>query len=91
MPVLKKRSRTISIRLSEEEYDALREISISKGARSISEFTRSVACQLPKDGNGDKDSEKLEALLSNLNKSMSSLDSNIQRLTDALEDKNNDN
>jgi hypothetical protein len=43
MSVLKRRSRIVSIRLSEEEYEAIMAGCISQGSRSISEFTRSVA------------------------------------------------
>jgi len=87
MAVMNRRSRIISLRLSEEEYDMLRDLSISQGARSISEFTRSVACQIPKNGNGAVPPEltHVEAALGALNDTMSNLNSNIQRLTDLLE------
>lgn len=40
MTILKPRSRTISVRLSEEEYSALRRLCIVTGARSVSDLTR---------------------------------------------------
>jgi len=40
MTVLKTRSRTISVRLSEDEYIALRQVCSSAGARSVSDLTR---------------------------------------------------
>ena len=40
MTVLKPRSRTISIRLSEEEYLSLRRYCAVSGARSVSDLTR---------------------------------------------------
>lgn len=40
MTVLKPRSRTISVRLSEEEYSALRRLCSASGARSVSDLTR---------------------------------------------------
>lgn len=40
MTVLKPRSRTISIRLSEEEYLSLRRLCSVVGARSVSDLTR---------------------------------------------------
>ena len=40
MAVLKPRSRTISVRLSEEEFLALRRVRLLTGARSVSELTR---------------------------------------------------
>lgn len=40
MPVLRPRSRSISVRLSEEELAALREVCRATGARSISDLAR---------------------------------------------------
>jgi Arc/MetJ-type ribon-helix-helix transcriptional regulator len=40
MAVRKPRSRMISVRLSEEEYSALRELCSATGARSVSDITR---------------------------------------------------
>jgi hypothetical protein len=40
MTMLKPRSRTISVRLSEEEYLALRRVCALTGARSVSDLTR---------------------------------------------------
>jgi hypothetical protein len=40
MTVLKPRSRMISVRLSEEEYSALRKLCLVTGARSVSDLTR---------------------------------------------------
>ena len=40
MTVLKPRSRMISVRLSEEEYTALRDLCSLTGARSVSDITR---------------------------------------------------
>jgi hypothetical protein len=40
MSVLKPRSRMISVRVSEEEYTALREMCSLTGARSVSDLTR---------------------------------------------------
>lgn len=40
MKVLRPRSRMISVRLSEEEYSALRRLCFVTGARSVSDLTR---------------------------------------------------
>jgi Arc/MetJ-type ribon-helix-helix transcriptional regulator len=40
MTVLKTRSRMVSVRLSEDEYIALRELCSSTGSRSVSDLTR---------------------------------------------------
>ena len=92
MAVMNRRSRILSLRLSQEEYDLLRDLSAAQGARSISEFTRSVACQIPKNGNGAAPLEltPVEAALGALNDTMSNLNRNIQRLTDLLETQKNE-
>ncbi len=45
MPVLKRRSRMVSFRLSEQEYEAMMAGCINEGARSLSDFARSAACE----------------------------------------------
>lgn len=80
---MKKRSRIVSFRLSDEEYDSLKNVTESRGARSVSEFTRSVACnidaQVP---------EKLGDSLRMLNARMEQLVHQIETLAEALETKN---
>ncbi len=44
MAVLKRRSRIVSFRLSPEEYEAIKERCVTEGARSISDFARTSAC-----------------------------------------------
>lgn len=45
MAVFKKRTRIISFRISEEEYETLQHISMLNGAHSVSDYARSVACR----------------------------------------------
>jgi len=45
MTVFKRRSRVVSFRLSDEEYQAMLECCISHGDHSLSEFARSAACE----------------------------------------------
>ena len=82
-PILKRRSRIVSFRLSDEEYDSLKNVSATRGARSVSAFTRSVACN----SNGDG-AEKIEDTLRTLNKRMELLDQKLQILTEVLQNKN---
>jgi hypothetical protein len=51
MAVLKPRSRMISVRLSEEEYSALRKLCSATGARSVSDLTRDAMRVLLNDVN----------------------------------------
>jgi hypothetical protein len=81
----KQRSRIVCFRASQEEYDSLHRISVSKGARSISEFARSVVCS-ENAANGDPlNTPERVALLTDLNHTMSALDRSIQKLIETLE------
>jgi len=80
----KRRSRIISFRLSPEEYESLKNHSRSNGSRSISEFTRSVACQSA-GGNNSLDAEKLDNALSNLNSAIDILGRHVHHLSSILE------
>jgi Arc/MetJ-type ribon-helix-helix transcriptional regulator len=51
MTVLKPRSRMISVRLSEEEYSALRHLCSLTGARSVSDLTRDAMRSVLRDIN----------------------------------------
>lgn len=85
--MLKKRSRTVSFRLSDDEYEALKSVSALRGARSVSEFTRSVACNAQPNGNGNtaaQDAEKIDDQLRVLYDRMNALDRSIRTLTDEL-------
>jgi hypothetical protein len=53
MTVLKPRSRKVSVRLSEEEYVALRRICSLTSARSVSDVTRQAMRAVVKDVNRD--------------------------------------
>ena len=50
--MFKTRSRMVSFRLSEDEYERLKDMSLMECARSVSEFARATLCKLP-GGNGD--------------------------------------
>ena len=42
MPVLKPRNKTVVFRLTQEEYETLRSVSATSGARNLSDFGRSL-------------------------------------------------
>ena len=80
LTILKPRSRSISIRLSEEEYSALREVCTETGSRCISEVTRDAVCSFvdathrgePKGG------------ISQVQARMKSLEKKIKQLTEEI-------
>ena len=84
MAVLKPRSRIVSFRLSQEEYEALESTCIAAGARSISDFARSAACSLSFQSNGLPEKAP-ETMIRALQKRVEDLDREVQRLTHLVE------
>jgi len=66
MAVLKPRNRIFLIRLTQEEYDALRAVSVDRGARNLSDFARSMlltAVERSKSVGGESLAEVSQTLL----------------------------
>ena len=81
----KKRSRIVSFRLSQEEYDSLKSVSATRGARSVSDFTRSVAFQGNNRSKGGMDT--IEETLRLLKDKMDTIDREIKKLSKAYDEK----
>jgi len=81
---VKRRSRIVSVRFSDEEYASLKNISVTRGARSLSEFTRSVACNT--DGDSTK---KIEETLIALSERMELIDRRLQTLAEVVKSDTN--
>jgi uncharacterized protein (DUF1778 family) len=82
---MSKRSRMVSFRVSPEEYDSLREASVTEGARSVSDFARFALCRLartdaPPNGNGS-----LQAGLDQLNDNLKQLNRELGLLNQTME------
>ena len=56
MAVLRSRSRLVTFRLDPEEYDALRRVCVTSGARSMSEFAREAVLASVDAGRSSKSS-----------------------------------
>jgi|ERR1041385_5324272 hypothetical protein len=82
MAVLKRRSRTVSVRLSEQEYQKLLSCCVNRGARSISDLTREAMQVLlaKSDGDGKGDGDGLENEMEKLHGRMRELDHEVKRL-----------
>ena len=88
--MLNRRDRLVSFRLSEEEYECLRNVSVAQRARSISDFARTVlrnvvftSVQQPDEfANARK---TMEATLSHLTQSMGELSRVIAQVTHQIE------
>ena len=68
----KRRTRLVTFRLDEQEYQGLRERSIAQGARSISDFTRSTLSPLIGNQTGSS-REALEAEVYRLSREVARL------------------
>jgi len=67
----------VSFRLSPEEYDFLREASVTEGARSVSDFARFALCRLAR-------SEGVQAADGSLNAGLELLNNNLKQLNREL-------
>jgi hypothetical protein len=83
--MLKTRTRLVSFRLSEEEYQRLKYVCSQKGARSISDGARALLCQIR--GFSDDISADGSAGIKSghLIDSLERLNTGINRLTDLVE------
>lgn len=81
MTVQKPRSRMISVRLSDEEYSALRHLCSSTGARSVSDLTREAMHTLLSGANQDV---MLGSHMDEFRAQMRSLDKKIEQLTSEI-------
>ena len=81
-----KRSRIVSFRLSDEEYESLKSTSVSRGARSVSDFTRSVACNI-KEVDDINNLGKIDDTLSILNEKIDKIGRNLRTLEEEMKAK----
>jgi Arc/MetJ-type ribon-helix-helix transcriptional regulator len=77
MTEIKRRSRMISVRLSEEEYMALRHLCSLTGARSVSDLTRDAMRAVVKRANPD---EPLSSSLDEFRAGMKNLEKKVEQL-----------
>ena len=88
--MLNRRDRLVSFRLSEEEYECLRNVSVAQKARSISDFARTVLRNVVVTSMEPADEfayarKTMEATLSHLSQSMGELSRAIARITNQIE------
>jgi len=83
MTVLKRRSRMVSFRLSEEEYEGLKHICIAAGARSLSDVARDAVQHLLENGSSPR--RDLSAEFRLLRERMEALDCEVKRLAHLLD------
>src|SRR5689334_2191780 len=89
MSVLKRRSRMISFRVSEDEYAGLKNLCINEGARSVSDMARDAVHRLIANHswtnqNSWTNSQQLESVVQVLQGRIEALDLEVKRLGKAL-------
>ena len=81
MTIQKPRSRMISVRLSEEEYSALRNLCLLTGARSVSDLTRdavqSVLSGVKREGSLGSDLEEFRVGMKSLEMKVMQLEAKL--------------
>ncbi len=80
MIVFKRKTRMISFRLSEEEYQTIRQASICNGARSISDYARDALFRLMNTGEDGRTPDGLRKRIDRLTFELKSLDRDVQRI-----------
>jgi Arc/MetJ-type ribon-helix-helix transcriptional regulator len=81
MTVLRPRSRMISVRLSEDEYESLRRMCVTTGARSVSDLTRDAMQTLLNNSSRESD---VSSYLNDFRAQITTLDRKIEELTELM-------
>ena len=82
MAVLKRRSKMISVRLSEQEYQSLMALCAERGSRSLSDLARDAMYRLLGDGNGSEHGR--ESGLDQLHGRLMELEGEVKRLAQTM-------
>lgn len=85
MPQTIRKNRTISLRLTEREFEALKSLYAANGARSISEFIRAAMQPLIAEPSHNGNGHALELKVQEIDGKLSILDSEVARLTQLFE------
>ena len=85
MPGTIRKNRTISLRLSEREFEALKTVYTVHGARSISDFVRSTMNKVISES--ARDNCALELKVQEMDGKLSLLDSEVARIIHLLEER----
>jgi len=93
MPVLKRRSKMVSFRLSEQEYQDLVALCISRDVRSLSDLARDAMHGLlgtsKRNGNGNGNGDDIETAVAELHGRMAEMDRELKRLTRFFQEQEN--
>ena len=84
MPETMRKTRTISLRLSEQEFEVLKSLHAAHGAKSISEFAR-IAMQTVIKGSINTNHLALQLKVQEMDGKLSVLDGEVARLSRVVE------
>src|SRR5688572_9924641 len=80
LKITRRRTRMISFRVSEREFEQLRTKSEAEGARSISEFARLALC-----GSANQSTEPVDRRIHQLTDDLEQLSAHVRHVTELLE------
>ena len=83
MAILKPRTKIITFRVAEEEFEQLKNLSAAGGARSLSDYARAAVCNPAPSRPGARDVE-LDARVRKLDGKVEELDRAIKELTQMI-------
>jgi hypothetical protein len=86
MPYLRRKTRMVSFRVSEDQYESLRTNSLKEGSASVSDYARAVLFRLM-DGGSNLPSHPLHARLDQLGGNVEALDRDVRHLLKVIEPK----
>jgi hypothetical protein len=86
MPVLRRRSKMVSFRLSEQEYQGLVSICGARGARSLSDLARDAMQELLGSPSGSDSVGSVEIEFRKLHGRIEEIDRGLKRITQLLEE-----
>lgn len=83
MAVLKRRTRMVNFRLTEDEYEYLKDLCQREGARSVSDFARTAVCRSI--GPPKPDGEPLDMQIQILDGKVGELDRTVKQIVERME------
>lgn len=83
MGVMKRRTHIVNFRLSEDEYESLKNVCLTEGARSISDFARAAVCRSIT-GHSSSPSDELYIRVSKLDDRVEELDRAVRRINEIV-------
>ncbi len=79
-PVFKRRTRMVTFRLDDEEYESLKALCVAGGSRSVSDFARMAVSNML-DRAEQEPADGIQSTLADLSRSIRQLDEDVKTLT----------